>query len=172
MSLSFVVLLIVIVFAAVVVCYRSVQVVRPQTAVIVERLGRYHRTLAPGRTMIMPLVDHVRSRIDLREQVVHFPPHPIVLADNTVVRIDWMVYFQVTDDRAATYEIANLVMGIEQLTVTMLRNIGADMDLERMSASRSEIAIELRKQIEDVIHRWGVQVNRVDLKAIDPVDNP
>jgi regulator of protease activity HflC (stomatin/prohibitin superfamily) len=168
MPLSLVISLIVIMFTAFVACFRSVRVVPQQTAMIVERLGRYHRTLAPGITMVMPFVDRTRKRIDLREQVVAFPAQPITLSDSMVVQVDWVISYHVTDVRAATYEIGDFLTGLEQLAVTAMRNIGSGMDLDRMLASRDEIAIELRKVVGELVRNWGIQVNRIQVNAIDP----
>ncbi|GAA1554173.1 SPFH domain-containing protein [Actinomadura kijaniata] len=151
--------------------YRSVRIVPQATADIVERLGRYHRTLNAGLAVTVPFVDRVRSRVDLREQVVPFPPQPVITAENLVVGIDTVIYYQVTDPKAATYEVADFLTAIEQLTVTTLRNIIGGMDLERTLTSREEINTELRGVLDNETGRWGVRVNRVELKAVDPPDS-
>ncbi|MGK5552500.1 SPFH domain-containing protein, partial [Actinomadura kijaniata] len=151
--------------------YRSVRIVPQATADIVERLGRYHRTLNAGLAVTVPFVDRVRSRVDLREQVVPFPPQPVITAENLVVGIDTVIYYQVTDPKAATYEVADFLTAIEQLTVTTLRNIIGGMDLERTLTSREEINAELRGVLDSETGRWGVRVNRVELKAVDPPDS-
>ncbi|GAA3443560.1 SPFH domain-containing protein [Planomonospora venezuelensis] len=147
---------------------RTVRIVPQATAGIVERLGRYHRTLLPGLNLVVPFIDRIKGTIDLREQVVSFPPQPVITSDNLVVSIDTVIYFQVVDPRAATYEIANFLIGVEQLTVTTLRNVVGGMDLERTLTSREEINTELRGVLDDATGRWGIRVNRVELKAIDP----
>ena len=135
---------------------------------VVERLGRYHRTLNPGLAIVVPFVDRLRPLIDLREQVVSFPPQPVITEDNLVVSIDSVIYFQVTDAKAATYEIANYIQAIEQLTVTTLRNVIGGMALEKTLTSRDEINTQLRGVLDEATGKWGIRVNRVELKAIDP----
>ncbi|MBG0827288.1 SPFH/Band 7/PHB domain protein [Planomonospora sp. ID67723] len=147
---------------------RTIRIVPQATAGIVERLGRYHRTLLPGLNLVVPFIDRIKGTIDLREQVVSFPPQPVITSDNLVVSIDTVIYFQVVDPRAATYEIANFLIGVEQLTVTTLRNVVGGMDLERTLTSREEINTELRGVLDDATGKWGIRVNRVELKAIDP----
>src|SRR3712207_9245224 len=104
----------------------TVKIIPQAKAGVVERLGRYQRTLTPGLAIVIPFVDRVRPLIDLREQVVSFPPQPVITEDNLVVSIDTVIYFQVTDPKAATYEIANYIQAVEQLTVTTLRNVVGD----------------------------------------------
>ena len=147
---------------------RTVRIVPQARARVVERLGRYSRTLTPGLTMVVPFIDRVRPLLDLREQVVSFPPQPVITEDNLVVNIDSVIYFQVTDAKAATYEIANYIQAIEQLTVTTLRNVIGGMALEKTLTSRDEINGQLRGVLDDATGKWGIRVNRVELKAIDP----
>ncbi len=147
---------------------KSVRIVPQARAAVVERLGRYYRTLVPGLTVVIPFVDKVGRMIDLREQVVSFPPQPVITEDNLVVHIDTVIYFQVTDPRAATYEINNYIHAIEQLTVTTLRNVIGGMNLEQTLTSRDQINGQLRGQLDDATGKWGIRVNRVELKAIDP----
>jgi regulator of protease activity HflC (stomatin/prohibitin superfamily) len=167
---STVVLLVVFLLAVfvLVTLAKSVRIVPQARAGIVERLGRYNRTLDPGLTVVVPFVDRVLPLIDLREQVVSFPPQPVITQDNLVVSIDTVIYYQVTDPKAATYEIANYIQGIEQLTVTTLRNVIGGMDLERTLTSREEINNALRGVLDEATGKWGIRVNRVELKAIDP----
>ncbi len=147
---------------------RTVRIVPQARAGIVERLGRYNRTLTPGLAIVVPFVDRLRPMIDLREQVVSFQPQPVITEDNLVVNIDTVLYFQVTDPRAATYEIANYIQAIEQLTVTTLRNVIGGLALERTLTSRDEINNQLRGVLDEATGKWGIRVNRVELKAIDP----
>ncbi|MGH8870262.1 MAG: SPFH domain-containing protein [Actinomycetes bacterium] len=151
-----------------VVLSRSVRIVPQARAGIVERLGRYQRTLMPGLSILVPFVDRLAPLIDLREQVVSFPPQPVITSDNLVVSIDTVIYFQVTDPKSATYEINNYIHGVEQLTVTTLRNVVGGMDLEKTLTSREEINNALRGVLDEATTRWGIRVNRVELKAIDP----
>jgi regulator of protease activity HflC (stomatin/prohibitin superfamily) len=147
---------------------RTIRIIPQAQAGVVERLGRYSRTLTPGLTLVVPFVDRIRSVIDLREQVVSFPPQPVITEDNLVVNIDSVIYFQVTDAKAATYEIANYIQAIEQLTVTTLRNVIGGLALEKTLTSRDEINGQLRGVLDDATGKWGIRVNRVELKAIDP----
>src|SRR5437899_2716682 len=153
---------------ALVVLSRTIRIVPQARAGIVERLGRYSRTLNPGLTMLIPFVDKLRPLIDLREQVVSFPPQPVITEDNLVVNIDSVIYFQVTEAKAATYEIQNYIQAIEQLTVTTLRNVVGGMDLEEALTSRDTINGALRGVLDEATGKWGVRVNRVEIKAIDP----
>jgi regulator of protease activity HflC (stomatin/prohibitin superfamily) len=147
---------------------RTIRIVPQARAGVVERLGRYSRTLNPGLTIVVPFVDRVRDMIDLREQVVSFQPQPVITEDNLVVSIDTVIYFQVTDPKAATYEIANYIQGIEQLTVTTLRNVIGGMALEETLTSRDQINGQLRGVLDEATGKWGIRVNRVELKAVDP----
>jgi regulator of protease activity HflC (stomatin/prohibitin superfamily) len=147
---------------------RTIRIVPQARAGVVERLGRYSRTLNPGLNIVVPFVDRIRDTVDLREQVVSFDPQPVITEDNLVVNIDTVIYFQVTDPKAATYEISNYIQGIEQLTVTTLRNVIGGLDLEDALTSRDEINGQLRGVLDEATGRWGIRVNRVELKAIDP----
>src|SRR2546421_2398187 len=147
---------------------RTIRIVPQARAGVVERLGRYSRTLTPGLTMVVPFIDRIRDMMDLREQVVSFPPQPVITEDNLVVNIDSVIYFQVTDAKSATYEIANYIQAIEQLTVTTLRNVIGGLALEKTLTSRDEINGQLRGVLDEATGKWGIRVNRVELKAIDP----
>jgi regulator of protease activity HflC (stomatin/prohibitin superfamily) len=147
---------------------RTIRIVPQARAGVVERLGRYSRTLTPGLAIVVPFIDRIRDLMDLREQVVSFDPQPVITEDNLVVSIDTVIYFQVTDAKAATYEIANYIQGIEQLTVTTLRNVIGGMALEKTLTSRDEINNQLRGVLDEATGKWGIRVNRVELKAIDP----
>jgi regulator of protease activity HflC (stomatin/prohibitin superfamily) len=152
----------------VVTLMRAVRIVPQAHAGIVERLGRYQRTLTPGLSLLVPYVDKLKPLLDMREQVVSFPPQPVITEDNLVVNIDSVIYFQVTDPKAATYEIASYLQAIEQLTVTTLRNVIGSMDLEETLTSRDQINAQLRGVLDEATGKWGIRVNRVELKAIDP----
>ncbi|ROO60959.1 regulator of protease activity HflC (stomatin/prohibitin superfamily) [Micromonospora sp. Llam0] len=147
---------------------RAVRIVPQQRMDLVERLGRYQRTLTPGLNLLVPFVDTVRAKVDMREQVVSFPPQPVITSDNLVVSIDTVLYFKVVDPRAATYEIANFLQAIEQLTVTTLRNVIGSLDLERALTSREEINQHLSGVLDETTGRWGIKVTRVEIKAIEP----
>jgi regulator of protease activity HflC (stomatin/prohibitin superfamily) len=162
------VLLVVFVVVIAVVVIRSVRIVPQATAGIVERFGRYHRTLHAGLNIITPFIDRLRPLIDLREQVVAFPPQPVITRDNLVVSIDTIIYFQVTNARDATYEISSYITGVEQLTLTTLRNVVGSMDLEQTLTSRDQINSELRRELDEATGKWGLRVSRVELRAIEP----
>jgi regulator of protease activity HflC (stomatin/prohibitin superfamily) len=158
----------VVVVIALVLFARTVRIVPQARAGVVERLGRYSRTLNPGLAVLIPVIDRLRPLIDLREQVVSFQPQPVITEDNLVVSIDTVIYYQVTDAKAAMYEIANYIQAIEQLTVTTLRNVIGGMTLERTLTSRDQVNGELRGVLDEATGKWGIRVNRVELKAVDP----
>jgi regulator of protease activity HflC (stomatin/prohibitin superfamily) len=147
---------------------RTIRIVPQARAGVVERFGRYSRTLNAGLAIVVPFIDRIREMVDLREQVVSFKPQPVITEDNVVVSIDTVIYFQVTEPKAATYEIANFIQGIEQLTVTTLRNVIGGLDLEETLTSRDQINQQLRGVLDEATGKWGIRVNRVELKAIDP----
>jgi regulator of protease activity HflC (stomatin/prohibitin superfamily) len=163
----FIALAVVIGFIAV-LSFRTVRVVPQARAGVVERLGRYQRTLEPGLAVLRPFVDRLKPLIDLREQVVSFPPQPVITEDNLVVQIDTVVYFQVTDPRAVSYEVANPLQAMEQLTITTLRNVIGGISLEATLTSRDHINGQLRVVLDEATGKWGIRVNRVELKSIDP----
>jgi len=163
--------LVVLIVLAVLVLYvlsRTIRIVPQARAGIVERLGRYQRTLDPGLSILVPFIDRLRPLIDLREQVVSFPPQPVITEENLVVSIDSVIYFQVTNPKSATYEIADFIAAVEQLTVTTMRNVIGGMTLEDTLTSRDKISAALRGALDEATDKWGIRVNRVELKAIDP----
>src|SRR5690242_1790867 len=162
------VLILVIVVFAMVTLLRSVRVIPQQRMDVVERLGKYKRTLSPGLNILVPFVDAVRTKVDMREQVVSFPPQPVITSDNLVVSIDTVLYYRIVDPVRATYEIANALQAIEQLTVTTLRNVIGSMDLEKALTSRDEINQHLSTVLDETTGRWGIKVTRVEIKAIEP----
>jgi regulator of protease activity HflC (stomatin/prohibitin superfamily) len=152
----------------IVMLLRSVRIVPQQRMEVVERLGRYQRTLKPGLNILLPFIESVRTKVDMREQVVSFPPQPVITSDNLVVSIDTVLYFRVVDPVRATYEIADFLQAIEQLTVTTLRNVIGSLDLERALTSREEINRHLSGVLDETTGRWGIKVTRVEIKAIEP----
>ena len=152
----------------VVILAKSVQIVPQPRALVIERLGRFHTVMYGGLHVLIPFFDRIAARVDLREQVTSFPPQPVITADNVVVSIDSVIYYQVTDPMHATYEIANFIQAIEQLTVTTLRNVIGSLDLEQTLTSRDSINTQLRGVLDEATGRWGIRVNRVEFKAIDP----
>jgi len=157
-----------LVIFVVVTLSKAVRVVPQSRSLVVERLGRYSRTMQAGLHFLIPFFDRVRAMVDLREQVVSFPPQPVITSDNLVVSIDTVIYFSVNEPKSAVYEIANYITGIEQLTVTTLRNVIGSMDLEQTLTSRDQINGQLRGVLDEATGRWGIRVNRVELKSIDP----
>src|SRR5882757_5068337 len=158
----------VVAVVALIVLLRSVRIVPQARAAVVERLGRYVRTQGPGVAVLLPFVDRMRPLIDLREQVVSFPPQPVITSDNLTVAIDSVIYFQVTVPRAASYEIQNYIQAVEQLTITTLRNVVGALNLEQALTSRDEINTKLRGVLDEATGPWGIRVARVEIKAIDP----
>jgi regulator of protease activity HflC (stomatin/prohibitin superfamily) len=162
-----IVVLIVIVFA-IVVAARTIRVIPQAKAGVVERLGRYSRTLEPGLAVVTPFIDRVRPLVDLREQVVNFKPQSVITEDNVVVSIETVLYFTITDPRMATYEIANPLQAIEQLTVTTLRNVIGGLTLEQTLTARENVNTELRTVLDEATGKWGIRINRVEIKSVDP----
>lgn len=162
-----VLLAVLVVFAAIVVA-KSVALIPQAEAAVIERLGRYSRTVSGQLTLLVPFIDRVRARIDLRERVVSFPPQPVITEDNLTLNIDTVVYFQVTNPKAAVYEISNYIVGVEQLTTTTLRNVVGGMTLEQTLTSREVINSQLRGVLDEATGRWGLRVARVELRSIDP----
>ncbi|HEU5270615.1 MAG TPA: SPFH domain-containing protein [Jatrophihabitans sp.] len=163
-------LIVLIVIAVLVIgtLLRSVRIVPQAKSAVVERLGRYTRTQGPGVAVLVPFVDRMRPLIDMREQVVSFPPQPVITSDNLTVGIDSVIYFQVTDPRAATYEIQNYIQAVEQLTITTLRNVVGALNLEQTLTSRDSINSQLRGVLDEATGPWGIRVARVEIKAIEP----
>ncbi|WP_318295508.1 SPFH domain-containing protein, partial [Streptomyces griseoaurantiacus] len=162
------IVLAVVVLLILTIVVKSVLVIPQAQAAVIERLGRFRAVAPPGLNFLVPFFDRVRARIDLREQVVSFPPQPVITQDNLTVSIDTVVYFQVTDPRSAVYEISNYIVGVEQLTTTTLRNLVGGMSLEDTLTSRDQINNQLRGVLDEATGRWGIRVARVELKAIDP----
>ncbi|GAA4440369.1 SPFH domain-containing protein [Actinokineospora soli] len=152
----------------IIVLVKAVLVIPQAQTAVIERLGRFKVVAQPGLNFLVPFLDKVRARIDMREQVVSFPPQPVITQDNLTVRIDTVVYFQVTDSRSAVYEISNYIIAVEQLTTTTLRNVVGGMSLEQTLTSRDNINQQLRGVLDMETGRWGIRVARVELKAIDP----
>ncbi|KDE97479.1 hypothetical protein Y900_000675 [Mycolicibacterium aromaticivorans JS19b1 = JCM 16368] len=162
------VLLAVLVVFAIIVVAKSVALIPQAEAAVIERLGRYSKTVSGQLTLLIPFIDKVRARVDLRERVVSFPPQPVITEDNLTVNIDTVVYFQVTNPQAAVYQISNYIVGVEQLTTTTLRNVVGGMTLEQTLTSRDQINGQLRGVLDEATGRWGLRVARVELRSIDP----
>jgi regulator of protease activity HflC (stomatin/prohibitin superfamily) len=146
----------------------TVRVVPQARRYNVERFGRYRTTLQPGLNFIIPVADRINTKLDVREHVFSSQPQPVITEDNLVVNIDTVLYYQITEPRAAAYEVANYLQAIDQLTITTLRNVIGSMDLERTLTSREEINSRLRAVLDEATGKWGIRVNRVEIKAIDP----
>ena len=166
--MAILIVLAVIVLFVLLLLAKTVRVIPQARAGVVERLGRYSRTLTPGLTLVIPFIDRVRPLLDLREQAVSFDPQPVITEDNLVVNIDTVIYFQITDPKSATYEIANPVNAIDLLTVTTLRNVIGGMTLEQTLTSRETINDQLRGNLDEATGKWGIRVHRVELKSVDP----
>jgi regulator of protease activity HflC (stomatin/prohibitin superfamily) len=164
----FLALFAVLVIFAVIVVAKSIALVPQAEAAVIERLGRYSRTVSGQLTLLVPFIDRVRARVDLRERVVSFPPQPVITEDNLTLNIDTVVYFQVSNPQAAVYEISNYIVGVEQLTTTTLRNVVGGMTLEQTLTSRDQINRQLRGVLDEATGRWGLRVARVELRSIDP----
>ncbi len=162
------VLLAVLVLFAIIVVAKSVALIPQAEAAVIERLGRYSKTVSGQLTLLIPFIDRIRARVDLRERVVSFPPQPVITEDNLTVNIDTVVYFQVTNPQAAVYQISNYIVGVEQLTTTTLRNVVGGMTLEQTLTSRDQINAQLRGVLDEATGRWGLRVARVELRSIDP----
>ncbi|HBY22994.1 MAG: SPFH domain-containing protein [Propionibacteriaceae bacterium] len=158
----------ILLIVAIAAVWASVRLVRQQQVAIVERLGKFRRTLAPGPHLLMPMVDTVRYTMDMREMVVPFPPQGVITEDNLMVSIDSVIYFQIVDPVKAAYEAQNYIQAIEQLTMTTLRNIIGGMDLEQTLTSREEINAKLRAVLDEATGKWGIKVNRVELRSVEP----
>jgi len=162
------VLIAIIIAAVAVLVVSAIRIVPQARRYNVERFGRYHKTLQPGLNLILPVADRINTKLDIREQVYSSDPKPVITEDNLVVNIDTVLYYQITDPRAAAYEVADYLQAIDQLTVTTLRNVAGSMDLEQTLTSREEINHRLRSVLDDATGKWGIRVNRVEIKAIDP----
>jgi regulator of protease activity HflC (stomatin/prohibitin superfamily) len=164
----FLIIIAVVLVVSLITATRTIKIIPQARAGVVERLGRYHRTLAPGLAVVSPFMDRVRPLVDLREQVVNFKPQSVITEDNVVVGIETVLYFTVTEPRSATYEIANPLQAIEQLTVTTLRNVIGGLTLEATLTARESVNTELRTVLDEATGRWGIRINRVEIKSVDP----
>ena len=167
MDIAAIVLLVVAAIVAVVL-FKTVRIVPQASVFVIERLGRYSRTLEPGIHLLVPVVDNVCSKMDIREQVVGFPPQAVITRDNLVVGIDSVIYYSITDPAAAQYKIENVVVAIEQLVVTTLRNVVGGMQLEEALTGRDHINERLATVLDEATGKWGVKVNRVEIRGIEP----
>ncbi len=165
--LSFFVNFVVVLFV-VGLLFSSIRIIRQSTVGVVERLGKFHKLAEQGINVIIPLIDKFRAVVDLREQVVDFPPQPVITKDNVTMMIDTVIYYQITDAFSYIYEIANPILAIENLTATTLRNIVGELELDQTLTSRDIVNTKLRAILDEATDKWGIKVNRVELKNILP----
>ena len=163
-------LVVLAVIAAVVflVAARAIRIIPQSRVAIIQRLGRYHRTAESGLTLVVPVVDKMLPKTDLREQVIAFQPQAVITNDNVGMQISTVVYYQVVDARASEYEVANFGLALEQITQTTLRNVIGNLILDKTLTSRDEINAKLRTVLDEVTEKWGIRVTRVELKEIIP----
>lgn len=164
-GLIFLILILVLVVVIVTSC---IKVVPQARAYVIERLGLYQGTWEPGLHFKVPVIDRVAKRVNLKEQVVDFPPQPVITKDNVTMRIDTVVFYQITDSKSYTYNVENPIMAIENLTATTLRNIIGDLELDETLTSRETINTKMRASLDVATDPWGIKVNRVELKNIIP----
>ena len=164
-SLPLVVILIVI---ALIYIFKSIKIVPESRVLIIEKLGKYDRSLSSGLSFLNPFFDRVARSVSLKEQVVDFPPQPVITKDNATMQIDTVVYFQITDPKLYTYGVERPLSAIENLTATTLRNIIGDMTVDQTLTSRDIINTKMRQELDDATDPWGIKVNRVELKSILP----
>jgi regulator of protease activity HflC (stomatin/prohibitin superfamily) len=157
-----------IVVLALIVGIKSIRLVPQARVVVVQRLGRFHKSAGSGPVVVIPFFDQMLPTIDMREQVVPFDPQPVITEDNVSIQIATVIYYQIVDPVAATYQVANLVAAMEQLTITTLRNVIGSLTLDKTLTSREEINARMRGVLDEVTEKWGVRVNRVELKDIIP----
>ena len=168
MEAGFIGFIIFLLFVVVVVILSSIRIVPQAHAYVIERLGTYTGTWSVGLHFKMPIVDKVAKRVTLKEQVVDFEPQPVITKDNVTMRIDTVVFFQITDPKLFCYGVENPIMAIENLTATTLRNIIGDLELDQTLTSRETINTKMRATLDEATDPWGIKVNRVELKNIIP----
>ncbi len=162
------VILTILVFVVIVIILSTIKIVPQAHAYVIERLGTYNGTWSVGLHMKAPLIDKVARRVTLKEQVVDFAPQPVITKDNVTMRIDTVVFFQITDPKLFCYGVENPIMAIENLTATTLRNIIGDLELDQTLTSRETINTKMRATLDEATDPWGIKVNRVELKNIIP----
>ena len=161
-------LVIILVFIAIIIICSTIKIVPQAHAYVIERLGTYCGTWSVGLHMKMPIIDKIARRVTLKEQVVDFAPQPVITKDNVTMRIDTVVFFQITDPKLFCYGVENTIMAIENLTATTLRNIIGDLELDQTLTSRETINTKMRATLDEATDPWGIKVNRVELKNIIP----
>ena len=162
------ILLIVVVLFALVILLQTIKIVPQKQVKIIERLGKYHFTAEAGLNIIVPFLDSVRETIDMREQITKIEPQPVITRDNVTMEVDAVIYFVIIDPVRATYEVQNLRWGLEQLTLSALRNVIGQLDLDHTLSSRDTTNAQLRAALDSATQQWGVKVMRIELKNITP----
>ena len=165
---AFGIVLVVLGVIALVAIFTSIKIVRQSTSVVVERLGKYHKTLDTGVHMVIPFFDRCGDPISLKEIVADFQPQPVITKDNVTMQIDTVVYFQITDPKLFSYGVDNPIRAIENLTATTLRNIVGELELDETLTSRDTVNAKMRSILDDATDPWGIKINRVELKNILP----
>ncbi len=160
--------LIVLIVILIIIALRCVKLVTQSEVVIVERMGKYSGTYTAGLHLLIPFMDRVRATVSLKEQTMDVPPQNVITKDNVTIRIDTVVFFQITDAKKAVYEIENLQNGIRYLTTTTIRDVVGKMDLDSTFSSREQINLQLRQILDEATDKWGCKVNRVEIKDIEP----
>ena len=161
-------LVVVLIVTTLIYVLKAVKIVPESRVLIIERLGKYDRSLSSGLSFLNPFFDRVARSVSLKEQVVDFPPQPVITKDNATMQIDTVVYFQITDPKLYTYGVERPLSAIENLTATTLRNIIGDMTVDQTLTSRDIINTKMRQELDDATDPWGIKVNRVELKSILP----
>ena len=162
------IVLIILLILLVILAFKSIKVVRQSEVYIIERLGKFHKVADAGLTIIIPFVDHVRSVVSLKQQTMDVPPQSVITKDNVTISVDTVLFYQITDPAKAVYEIQSLKKGIEYLSVTAIRDIIGEMDLDETFSSREIINAKLRTVFDDATDRWGCKIDRVEIKDITP----
>jgi len=166
--MSAVVVIVIIALTVLALGVRTVRIIPQARVGIIQRLGNYHRAAESGVVVVIPFIDRMLPLLDMREQVVSFPPQPVITSDNVTINVTSVIYYQVIDPKSAMYQVANLLAAMEQLTQTTLRNVMGGLSLDAALTSRDQVNSQLRLVLDEVTEKWGVRVNRVELKDIAP----
>jgi regulator of protease activity HflC (stomatin/prohibitin superfamily) len=168
MGIGIIIVIVVLAIVVLITLAKAITIIHQAEKGIVERFGRYKETLDPGLRVLMPFVDNLKARVDMRETVLDIEPQPVITKDNVTVTVDAVVYYYVTDARAVVYEVANFYIAVSKLAQTNLRNLIGDMSLDETLTSRERINMALRETLDEATDKWGVKVTRVEVKEIQP----
>jgi len=168
MGAGTIIVIVIVVVLVLIILAKSITTIHQAEKAVVERFGRYKETLDPGLRFLLPFVDSLKARVDMRETVLDITPQPVITKDNVTVTVDAVVYYYVTEARAVIYEVANFYAAITKLAQTNLRNVIGDMSLDETLTSRERINAALRETLDEATDRWGVRVTRVEVKEIEP----